>query len=76
MTGRQSVGLADLEVLATRIMEGSLPNRPGCTLEVSRLAWNQNSLDAQHRFEDACDQKGIAFKVVEQLTGVDWVCPP
>ena len=76
MTGRHSVGLADLDVLAARILDGSLANRPDCVLEVSRLAWNQNALDAQHRFEDACDQKGIVFKVVEQLTAVDWVCPP
>ena len=76
MTGRQSVGLADLDLLAKRIMEGSMANRPGCVLEVSRLAWSQNTLDAQQRFEDACEQKGIAFKVTEQLTAVDWVCPP
>jgi hypothetical protein len=76
MVGRQSVGLADLDVLAGRIRDGTLANRPGCVLEVSTLAWNQNSLEAQHRFEDACQQRGIVFKVVDQLTAVDWVCPP
>lgn len=75
MTGRQSVGLADLDVLARRILDGSLPNRPGCVLEISNLAWSQNSLESQHRFEDACEQKGVAFRVVQQLTAVDWVCP-
>jgi hypothetical protein len=73
---RQSVGLADLDVLARRILDGSLANRPGCVLEISNLAWSQNSLEAQHRFEDACEQKGVAFRVVQQLTAVDWVCPP
>lgn len=76
MTGRQSVGLADLDVLAHRIADGTLENRPGCVLEISTLAWSQNSLDSQHRFEDACERRGIAFRVVQQLTAVDWVCPP
>jgi hypothetical protein len=76
VTGRQSVGLADLEVLARRILDGSFENRAGCVLEISNLAWTQNSLDSQHRFEDACEQKGIAFRVVQQISAVDWVCPP
>jgi hypothetical protein len=76
MTSRQSVGLADLDVLARRILDGTFENRPGCVLEISNLAWSQNALDSQHRFEDACEQKGIIFRVVQQLTGVDWVCPP
>lgn len=76
MTGRQSVGLADLEVLAGRILEGTLENRPGCVLEISNLAWSQNPLEAQHAFEDACERRGIVFRVVQQLTAVDWVCPP
>jgi hypothetical protein len=76
MTGRQSVGLADLDVLARGILEGSFANRPGCVLEISNLAWSQNPLDSQQRFEDACERKGIAFRVVQQLSGVDWVCPP
>ncbi len=75
MTGRHSLGLADLDVLARRILDGSLANRPGCVLEISTLAWNQNSLEAQHRFEDACEQKGIVFRVVQQLSAADWVCP-
>ncbi len=76
MTGRQSVGLADLDLLAQRILEGTLENRPGCALEISNLAWSQNSLEAQQRFEDACERRGIVFRVVQQLTAVDWVCPP
>lgn len=76
MTGRQSVGLADLDVLAGRILDGTLANRAGCVLEISNLAWSQNPLEAQHRFEDACERKGIVFCVVPQLTAVDWVCPP
>jgi hypothetical protein len=76
MTGRHSVGLADLDLLARRILDGTFENRPGCVLEISNLAWSQNPLEAQQRFEDACDHKGIAFRVVQQLTGVDWVCPP
>ncbi|MGH7629479.1 MAG: hypothetical protein ACREOF_08805 [Gemmatimonadales bacterium] len=76
MTGRHSVGLADLDLLARRILEGTLENRPGCVLEISNLAWSQNSLEAQHRFEDACEGHGIVFRVVQQLTAVDWVCPP
>jgi len=76
MGGRQSVGLADLDVLARRILDGTFANRPGCVLEISNLAWSQNSLEAQQRFEDACELKEIAFRVVQQLTAVDWVCPP
>jgi hypothetical protein len=76
VTGRHSVGLADLTLLAQRILDGTLENRPGCVLEISALAWSQNSFDAQHRFEDACEQKQIAFRVVQQLSAVDWVCPP
>lgn len=75
MTGRRSVGLADLDVLARGILDGSFANRPGCVLEISNLAWSQNPLDSQQRFEDACEREGIAFRVVQQLTGVDWVCP-
>jgi hypothetical protein len=76
VTGRHSVGLADLSVLAQRILDGTLENRPGCVLEISVLAWSQISIDAQHRFEDACEQKQIVFRVVQQLSAVDWVCPP
>jgi hypothetical protein len=74
MTGRHSVGLADLAVLAQRILDGSFENRPGCVLEISALAWSQNPLEAQHDFEDACERAQIAFLVVQQLSGVDWVC--
>jgi hypothetical protein len=76
MSGRQSVGLADLDVLARRILDGTFANRPGCVLEISNLAWSQNPLEAQQRFEDACELKEIVFRVVQQLTAVDWVCPP
>ena len=76
MGGRQSVGLADLDVLARRILDGTFANRPGCVLEISNLAWSQNPLEAQQRFEDACELKEIVFRVVQQLTAVDWVCPP
>ena len=76
MSGRQSVGLADLDVLARRILDGTFANRPGCVLEISNLAWSQNPLEAQQRFEDACELKEIAFRVVQQLTAVDCVCPP
>ena len=58
MNQRQSVGLADLDALARRILDGSFANRPGCVLEISNLAWSQNPLEAQQRFEDACEQKG------------------
>jgi hypothetical protein len=75
VTGRHSVGLADLAVLASRILDGTLENRPGCVLEISALAWSQNPLEAQHSFEDACERRQIAFRVVQQLTAVDWVCP-
>jgi hypothetical protein len=74
MTGRHSVGLADLAVLTQRILDGSFENRPGCVLEISALAWSQNPLEAQHDFEDACERAQIAFRVVQQLSGVDWVC--
>lgn len=76
MTSRQSVGLADLDVLARGILDGTFANRPGCLLEISTLAWSQNSLEAQHQFEEACARKAIAFRVVQQLSAVDWVCPP
>ena len=76
MGGRQSVGLADLDVLARRILDGTFANRPGCVLEISNLAWSQNPLEAQQRFEDACELKEIVFRVVQQLSAVDWVCPP
>jgi hypothetical protein len=74
MTGRHSVGLADLAVLTQRILDGSFENRPGCVLEISALAWSQNPLEAQHDFEDACTHKQIAFRVVPQLSAIDWVC--
>ncbi|HUR95777.1 MAG TPA: hypothetical protein VMY76_14435 [Gemmatimonadales bacterium] len=75
MTGRESIGLADLELLIVRIQEGMLLPRPGCTLELSTYVWNRNSFDAQHRFEEACDAHGIAFAVKEQIGGIEWVCP-
>ena len=30
--------------------------------------------EAQHDFEDACTHKQIAFRVVPQLSAIDWVC--
>ena len=74
MTGRHSVGLADLAVLTQRIRDGSFENRPGCVLEISALAWSQNPMEAQHDFEDACERAQIEFRVVQQLSAVDWVC--
>jgi hypothetical protein len=75
MKGRESVGLADLELLTLRIQEKLLLPRPGCTLEISTYVWNRNSFDAQHRFEEACEAHGITFSVKEQIGGIEWVCP-
>jgi hypothetical protein len=74
MTGRESVGLADLDLLTMRISEGLFQNRPGCTLEVSTYVWNRNAFEARHRFEEACEARGIAFAVKEQIGGIEWVC--
>ena len=74
MSHRDSLGLADLELLTLRITEGLIGPRPGCTLEISTFVWNRNSLEAQHRFEEACDAHGIAFAVKEQIGGIEWVC--
>jgi hypothetical protein len=75
MTGRPSVGLADLEAVSDLITEGRFSNRPGCTLEVSTYVWNRNSFEAQTRFEDACEEHGIQFAVVERVGGIEWACP-
>ncbi|HET9038728.1 MAG TPA: hypothetical protein VFN40_01095 [Gemmatimonadales bacterium] len=74
MTGRESIGLADLELLTLRIAEGIVVPRAGCTLEISTYVWNRNSFDAQHRFEEACEAHGIPFTVKEQIGGIEWVC--
>jgi hypothetical protein len=75
MTGRESIGLADLDLLTLRITEGLVGPRPGCTLEISTYVWNRNTFEAQHRFEAACEARGIAFAVQEQIGGIEWVCP-
>jgi len=75
MTGRESIGLADLELLTTRIAAGLVVARPGCRLEISTYVWNRNSFDAQHRLEEACKTHGIEFEVREQIGDVEWVCP-
>ena len=75
MKGRESVGLADLELLTLRIQEGLLAQRPGCTLEISTYVWNRNSFAAQQRFEEACESHSITFTVKEQIGGIEWVCP-
>jgi hypothetical protein len=75
MQGRESIGLADLELLTLRIGEGLVVQRPGCILEISTYVWNRNSFDAQHRFEEACESHGITFSVKEQIGGIEWVCP-
>ncbi len=75
MTGRPSVGLADLEEVSRRIQAREFSNRPGCTLEVSTYVWNRNSFEAQHRFEDTCQAHGITFAVVERIGGIEWACP-
>lgn len=74
MPARHSIGLADLELLARRIADGSFPNRIGCTLEVSSFAWNQNPFEARLTFEDACRGAGIRFEVVERVGSIEWVC--
>jgi len=74
MSNRDSLGLADLELLTLRIVEGLVAPRPGCTLEISTFVWNRNSFEAQHRFEEACDAHGIPFTVKEQIGGIEWVC--
>jgi hypothetical protein len=75
MMGRESIGLADLELLTLRIEEGLMLPRPGCALEISTYVWNRNSFDAQQRFEEACEAHSIAFAVKEQIGGIEWVCP-
>ena len=75
MKERESVGLADLELLTLRIEEGLLAQRPGCTLEISTYVWNRNSFAAQQRFEEACESHSITFTVKEQIGGIEWVCP-
>jgi hypothetical protein len=74
MSNRDSLGLADLELLTLRIAEGLVVARPGCTLEISTFVWNRNSFEAQHRFEEACEVHGIPFAVKEQIGGIEWVC--
>jgi hypothetical protein len=74
MNGRESIGLADLEILTLRIAEGLMVARPGCTLEISTYVWNRNTFEVQHRFEDACETRGIPFAVKEQIGGIEWVC--
>jgi hypothetical protein len=74
MPQRESLGLADLDLLTLRITEGMVDPRPGCRLEISTFVWNRNSFDAQHRFEEACEARGIAFTVKEQIGGIEWVC--
>lgn len=73
MTERESIGMADLELLTLRIEEGLLPARAGCVLEISTYVWNRNSFDAQHRFEEVCDAHGMPFVVKEQIGGIEWV---
>jgi len=75
MTGRPSVGLADLEEVSRRIADGRFSNRPGCTPEVSTYVWNRNPFEAQEGFEDACAAHGIRFAVVERNGGIEWACP-
>ena len=74
MPHRDSLGLADLELLTLRIAEGLVVPRPGCSLEISTLVWNRNSFEAQHRFEETCESHGIPFAVKEQIGGIEWVC--
>jgi hypothetical protein len=74
MPQRDSLGLADLELLTLRITEGLVAPRPDCTLEISTYVWHRNSFEAQHRFEEACEAHGIAFAVKEQIGGIEWVC--
>jgi hypothetical protein len=75
MSPRQSVGLSSLDLLSARIVDGSFPNRPGCSLEISSYVWNQNSFGSQQHFEDLCQEHGITFSVVERIGGIEWACP-
>jgi hypothetical protein len=72
MAGRDSIGMAELDVLASRIAHGEFENRPGCRLEVSIYVWQRNSFEAQQRFEEACEAHGIVFEVLQQIGGIEW----
>ena len=74
MTARESIGVADLELLTLRIAEGLVAPRVGCRLEISTYVWHRNSFEAQHRFEEECTGRGIEFAVKEQIGGIEWVC--
>ena len=76
MAGRESIGMAELDVLASRITHGEFENRPGCRLEVSIYAWQRNSFEAQQRFEEACEAHGIAFEVLRRIGGIEWASGP
>lgn len=75
MPTRNSIGMADLDVLAAQIADGQFANRAGCVLDVSTLVWHRNGFEAQQRFEEACNAHGIRFRVHEQIGGIEWVCP-
>jgi hypothetical protein len=74
MTARESLGLADLELLTLRIAEGLVTPQPRCRLQISTYVWNRNSFEARHQFEEACESCGIAFDVKEEMGGIEWVC--
>jgi hypothetical protein len=74
MTARESLGLADLELLTLRIAEGLVTPRPGYRLQISTYVWNRNSFEARHQFEEACESCGIPFDVKEEMGGIEWVC--
>jgi hypothetical protein len=74
MTARESIGLADLDLLTLRIAEGLVAPRAGCRLEISTYVWHRNSFEVQHRFEEECQARGIEFAVKEQIGGIEWVC--
>jgi hypothetical protein len=67
--------MAELDVLASLITHGEFENRPGCRLVISIYVWQRNSFEAQQRFEEACEARGIAFEVMQQIGGIEWVCP-
>lgn len=74
MQGRESVELADLDLLTFRIAEALVVGRPGSRLEISTYVWNRNAFDAQPLFEEACEGLGTACEVNEQMGGIEWVC--
>ncbi|MGH8542097.1 MAG: hypothetical protein ACREX3_00275 [Gammaproteobacteria bacterium] len=75
MPTTHTVSTSSIREISRAIAERAFLIRGGCTLQVSRLIWDQHTKDEREIFINICRIHGISYQVAGLGVGIQWVCP-